>query len=280
MRTVEQLESSALEVLDRAYYKHGAYKMAPLFSGGHDSLCACYLASQHRGFAGVVHHIDTGIGARYTREFVERVCSKFGWQLKVWKSLDTYEKLIRGFGFPGPGAHYLSYIMLKERCVVSITKGKNKVMLVNGARSQESTRRMGNVAAIQVGDVRTNKKTGETRRINLKRIWTAPCHDWSKAEQQHYMDECGLPINKLKLALGMSGECFCGAFASPGELDRIRQFAPDVAAEIDRLAAIAAQHGKPCRWGERPAGKIEVAETGPLCTSCDYRASAGGFVIP
>lgn len=261
MRTADELLASGLAVLERAYCM-GAYHMAPLFSGGHDSLCACHIASQHRSFLGIVHQIDTGIGSKYTREFSQRVCDKFGWQLKVWKSVATYEEQVRLHGFPGPGQHGTTYNRLKDRCIYKITKGKNWTMLVNGARAQESVRRMGRVQSVTIGDA---------NRRNLKRVWTAPCHDWSKAEQQHYMDEFGLPINRIKVLVGLSGECFCGAFAQPGELDLIRQHAPDVAEQIDRLASIAKSCGKPCVWGQRPAGTIDVAETGPLCSSCDQR---------
>ena len=114
MRDADELTASALAVLDRAYIS-GAYQMRVLFSGGHDSLCAAHLASQHRAFNGEVHHINTGIGAAYTREFVERVATKYGWKLIVWKSDETYEKFIRARGFPGPGRHGWVYNRLKDR---------------------------------------------------------------------------------------------------------------------------------------------------------------------
>jgi 3'-phosphoadenosine 5'-phosphosulfate sulfotransferase (PAPS reductase)/FAD synthetase len=272
MREVDDLIDSAMSVLDRAYIA-GAYTMAPLFSGGHDSLCAVHLASQHRAFRGVVHHIDTGTGAKYTREFVERVCAKFGWTLKVWKSSATFEEQVRRWGFPGPAAHGKTYNRLKDRCIYQITKGRGWRMLVNGARAQESVRRMGRVQPVTIGD----RASDGVR--NVKRVWTAPCHDWSKAEQQLYMDEFGLPVNKIKVAVGLSGECFCGAFAAPGERELIRQHCPDVSAEIDRLAEIAASCGKPCVWGQRPAGQTAIAETGPLCSSCDRRAAASGLLV-
>ena len=129
---------------------------------------------------------------------------------------------------------------------------------------------MGHVAPVKIGEMNSGKV------VNKKRVWTAPCHDWSKAEQQHYMDEMGLPINRLKVAIGMSGECFCGAFAQPGEIDLIRQHCPDVAQEIERLQEIAKECGKPCIWGVRPAKPEKIAQTGPMCSSCDQRLAASG----
>lgn len=278
MRDADQLTEAGLAVLDRAYCM-GAYRNAPLFSGGHDSLCATYLASQHRSFQGRVHHINTGIGSKYTRQFVERVCEKFGWTLVVHRSSETYEQIVSTKGFPGPGAHRYVYIKLKDRCVQKIVNGsrmfRNATMLVNGARAEESTRRMGHVAAVQAGE--WDKKNNKW--VKRNRVWTAPCHDWSKAEQMLFMDEHGLPINRVKVAVGLSGECFCGAFAAPGERETIREHVPDVSAEIDRLSGVAAACGKPCVWGERPPGKIAVLETGPMCSGCDRRAAANGIQI-
>jgi len=274
-RSPDALRDSALAVLTEAM-QHAKY-MAPLFSGGHDSLCACHLASQHPAFGDMVHHIDTGIGAKSTRQFVNEVCKEFGWELAVWKSSETYEKFVRERGFAGPGMHQWAYNRLKDRCVYKITARK-KVALITGCRQQESTRRMGHVEPIKIGE--TSKKTG--RVYNTCRIWTAPCFDWSTAEQVSYMNEHDLPRNPLKERLGMSGECFCGAFASPNEIEMIRRYAPDVAAEIDRLSLIAAECGKHDVWGTRPPREkkgIILAQTGPLCSGCDRRAAAAGLLF-
>lgn len=263
MRDADALLASGLEVIDRGLF-FGGLKIMPLLSGGHDSICACHVASQHNEFDGSVYHIDTGIGAKYTREFVERLCRLQGWTLRVFRSASTYENFVAKNGFPGPAHHVYAYAHLKERCIRQICKSRMPRVLVTGARSDESARRMGSVKPVQMGE---RDKNGKLH--NRKRIWVAPCHDWTKADQQHYMDEWGLPINKLKVALGMSGECFCGAFASPGELEAIRQHAPDVASEIDRLAVIAEQNKKHCVWGTRP-GRPKAA--GMLCAKCDRRA--------
>ena len=96
MRSPDELLESGLAVIDRAYVM-GGYRCAPLFSGGHDSLCACYVASQHRSFTGSVNHIRTGIGSEYTFGFVQRVCDGLGWKLNVHQSLakDSYEQAVR-----------------------------------------------------------------------------------------------------------------------------------------------------------------------------------------
>jgi 3'-phosphoadenosine 5'-phosphosulfate sulfotransferase (PAPS reductase)/FAD synthetase len=268
---------SAYAVIDSAF-DAGAEVMVPLFSGGHDSLSAVYIASKHPKFDGSVYHIDTGIGAAATRRFVEQIAVDYGWTLRVFKSPSTYEMFIREKGFPGPGMHRWAYIRLKERCIRQIlrTHGKQKVALITGCRSQESTRRMGHVEPLKIGE---STKRGI---VNKRRYWVAPCHDWSTEDQHRFMETEDLPLNPLKLSpIRMSGECFCGAFARPAEIELIRKYAPDVAAEIDRLTVIAAEQKVHCVWGTRPDRRkgTVVAKTGPLCNSCDARALSAGIIL-
>lgn len=289
VRDEEALLASGLAVIDAALAAvHPSYRphvqLAPLFSGGHDSYCACRVAAAHPRFDGAVYHIDTGIGSRATREFVEAVCRDEGWTLRAYRSNFTYRDVVRTYGFPGPGMHGLVYTRIKDRAVRQITRGLRRnypTVLVTGCRSQESVRRMGHVAPVKVGEALADGSVREKHRV-----WTAPCHDWSTAEQRAFMDAHALPRNPVKRSpLGMSGECFCGAFARPGELDMIRAIVPDVAEEIDRCADIARAAGKPCVWGTRPPGKakgvLTVEAAGPLCSTCDLKAAAAGLnVVP
>ena len=273
MRSVDELMESAADVIHKGICAAGTWNIEPLLSGGHDSIVATHLAAQHPRFSGVVNHINTGIGSKYTRQFVESLCDSQGWQLRVWKSQETYEKFVKLSGFPGPAGHFFVYRFLKERCVRQVMSGKARKVLVSGARSAESTRRMGFVSPVQIGEPAASGKV-----YNPRRIWTAPCHDWTKAEQQLYMDEWGLPVNRLKILVGMSGECFCGAFAAPGERELIKEHIPDVEQEIQRLTVIAKDCGKHCEWGTRPPkDKATAIESGPLCSSCDRRAAAKGI---
>lgn len=115
-RSAAELLQSGLAVIDRAF-ETGARAMLPLFSGGHDSICACVVASHHPRFTGEVNHIDTTIGAKQTRRFIEEVCVEREWQLRVWQSNYSYEKFVRHLGFPGPGVHQWIYNRLKDRAV-------------------------------------------------------------------------------------------------------------------------------------------------------------------
>lgn len=273
-RSTDELIASGLAVIDQALALSKRVrlfsKLLPLFSGGYDSLCACYVASQHKKFAGTVYHIDTGIGSKATRAYVELVCKELGWRLSVHKSKENYETLIRESGFPGPPMHRIAYIRLKERCVDQICRqGKEYKLLVTGARMDESVRRMGHLTPI---------------RDEGKRLWLSPCHDWTTNDQRRFMDEFGFPRNPVKDSiLGMSGECFCGAFARPSEREMLRQVCPDVDAEITRLEGVAKEcniEDRNATWGYRKGRKVvEVLGTGPLCQTCDRKAGAAGIVV-
>lgn len=278
MRTSDELLESGLQVLQKAFDAFNVWGIIPLFSGGHDSYCACYIASKHPRFMGQVFHIDTGIGSIKTRTFVEKVGETEGWKVRVYKSTnpkDTYARIVSDFGFPGPAFHSIVYRRLKERSLEKMCRVRGvKILpgyrwgLISGARQQESIRRMGHVKSIVIDP------------NNDRRVWVAPCFDWSGEEQRLFMNDMALLENPVKRSiLGMSGECFCGCFARPGELEWIREICPDVAEKIDCLAEIAKKAGKPCIWGDRPPGVIEVGETGPLCNNCDNKAAAAGIKI-
>jgi hypothetical protein len=79
----------------------------------------------------------------------------------------------------------------------------------------------------------------------------------------------------------MSGECLCGAFAKPGELDEIGDWFPDVAAHIRGLEAKVRAAGAPeerCRWGWGAYRDRKTAEqpskSGAMCSSCEERWTA------
>jgi hypothetical protein len=94
---------------------------------------------------------------------------------------------------------------------------------------------------------------------------------WTKLDMTTYrLMQGDVPVNPVSEMLHMSGECLCGAFAKPNELDEIRMWLPDVAAEIETLEqeVRAAGHKEPwCQWGHGQGKPTE--KTGNLCTSCD-----------
>ena len=258
---------SGVDLINTSVQRHTPSGVYGLLSGGHDSLTATHVASRHPLFKGVVH-VNTGIGVDETREFVRQVCHGHGWPLFEYRAKEDcgqdYEQLVREFGFPGPAHHYKMYNRLKERCLESFKRDHkqhrhDRLILVNGCRSAESTRRMGSVTPIDPQGVF---------------VWVAALHDWTADDCDEYMHEHQLPRNPVKDWLGMSGECLCGAFAKPCELQRIKAAYPHVAERIERLEREVRECGHDWGWEDRPP-RGATGESKPdksqqsLCWTCE-----------
>jgi len=272
------------QMLSRVLLEHSPAAWVPLLSGGHDSICACHIASLHpdapKPFP--VYLIDTGISSEYTHQYVQERCDQFGWELNVVKSPrpeDTYEEFVRHNGMPGPGTHKWVYVRIKERSIqklsMDLKRGQRPVMFISGARRQESQRRMGYATAVRRGDGLS--KEGNLN--NPSRLWVSPCIEWMPCDQRRHMKEYKIPRNRIKDILGLSGECFCGANAGEdnrhkeSERELIRAHCPDVDREITRLEEIAKELGKPCKWGHKPEKPQPMPDDGglfpmDLCIGC------------
>ena len=249
----------AAEIWNEAVKTYNPIAKYALFSGGHDSLAVTAWAMEMGADAAV--HVNTGIGIEQTRMFVRRTCKREGWPLKEYHAGKPYAELVKQYGFPGPGAHLYMYSWLKERGIRQlIRETKNhrmdKVMLITGVRSQESRRRMGNVAPIAKEDAK---------------IWVAPFIDMSKIDVNKYIKERGLPSNPVVDKLHMSGECLCGAYAHPGELAEIEYWYPETAAHIRQLEKMAQEYGHDGDWESRNKRKAPNVKTKSqmLCTDCN-----------
>ena len=259
-----------LAIIDRCVTKYNPSHTFALFSGGHDSLCATHLASQHPAFSGVVH-INTGIGIEETRQFVRDTCEEHGWALREYHPTDKYEDLCVKYGFPGPGGHRYMYIKLKERCLRLLLRDtrdpkdrRRKIAFICGTRRAESTRRKMGLA----GEMETDRPDPSPRAI-----WVSPIINWESEDKRIYMEENNLRANLVTDTLCMSGECLCGAFAKPNELEEIRRFYPDAAKEIDRIAALVKDAGQHHTWGTRPGKRVHPDQGDlPLCWSCEAKA--------
>ena len=253
----------ASRILNVAIKRHKPVAVFSLFSGGHDSLCAAHVASQHPNFTACVH-INTGIGIEQTRDYVRQTCKNFGWPLLEYRSADytqNYEELVLERGFPGPFHHRKMYNRLKERSLAALTrehktKRFDRILCVTGVRREESTRRMA---------------TSQTINREGARVWAAPLIDWTTTTKNEYMLTHNLPRNEVVDILHMSGECLCGAFAKPGELEEIGLWFPEEYRYIKDLEQRVKERGLPCEWGKRPPKATPVDQMQadlPLCVAC------------
>jgi hypothetical protein len=264
-----------------------------LFSGGGDSSILAHLMRER---ANAMAHVDTGVSIPACGEYVRAVAAEWRVPLHVTRPDDTYRDLVLGrvlyktgpkagtpmfAGFPGPAAHALMYQRLKERALERLRtelvgrRGRaGQLVFVGGMRWAESARRFRNASEVDPwGAV----------------VWCSPIVWWTDAHMAEYRDRylchelhehaphrlCRLgvlPRSVVTEHLHMSGDCLCGAFAKPGELDEIAFFWPEVADRLRALQREAVEAGvRRCQWGagsqlgDDPASD---AAPGPLCARC------------
>lgn len=259
----QQLVDRAAAMIDDAIQEHNPIKVYVLVSGGNDSTVAAHLATQFGPRVDGIVHINTGIGVEQTREYVRWFAQWLELPLIEKSGPRSYEDLVMEYGFPGPGAHRYMYSWLKERPLREVRReaqgGQNRrVMFITGVRLSESQRRMGHVEFVQ-------------RDGNV--VWVAPIRDFDQKDLWAYRQKHQLPNNEVVATLHMSGECLCGAFAKPKELDWISIWYPEVAERIRALEEKVHKAGlRSAHWGPLSSKKIREAP-GPLCSDCVYNGA-------
>ena len=259
----------AIDTIKAAIKENDPIKVYALVSGGNDSTVAAHLATRLGPRVDAAVHINTGIGVEQTREYVRSFASWLDLPLIEKYAPRTYEELVMEYGFPGPAAHRYMYIWLKERALREVRREAQggqgrRVMFITGVRSSESQRRMGHVEPVR-------------REGNI--VWVAPIRDFVHQDMWAYRDKFDLPRNEVVDILHMSGECLCGAFSKPNELEWLAIWYPDVASRIRRLEKQAHQAGlKSSHWGPQSSKEIREAP-GPLCSGCVYDPAAGDSAL-
>ncbi|WP_158215251.1 phosphoadenosine phosphosulfate reductase domain-containing protein [Candidimonas nitroreducens] len=260
------------EIVGRAIEQYQPIAIYVGFSGGNDSRAITHwMMNNVPGCQ--PFHANTGIGIEATRQYVRDTCQQYGWSLNEIRALEDcgqdYDDLCRRFGFPGPDGHRMMYQRLKERCVYQLVKRAKaghprnaKVLIATGIRHDESLIRMG-YAGREINKVRAQ-------------VWINPIYWWPKAQRDEYNAASGIPENPVAARLGMSGECGCGAYSHPGELERWRVVDPTFGQRIDRLQAEVLARGFTWSWEGRPPAGGHNPNQGnlfhPLCVGCEKSA--------
>lgn len=263
------------DVIREARELHKPVRSFCLFSGGHDSTVLAHRCREHYD---ELAFIDTGTALPGVREFVEEFAAEtIGKPLRILEAGDAYRVLVVGGewrgklwepqGFPGPAAHNVAYQRLKKYQVEALVRDakaefapgdrRARVMLLTGTRRGESARR-------------ARTQTAPYRRDGGQ-LWVNPPIDWPNERMRAYRLEHALPESDVAALMHRSGECNCGAFATPGERGELRSlFGRWFEENIAPLERRAEELGLPCaRWGDRP--REVAAPAGPMCSDCQLR---------
>lgn len=281
----------AQRVLDLAKQAAGFSQRWVLFSGGNDSIVLLHVIVNRLEWPidGVLH-VNTGTGVEdddgrfITSEFARKVVEGWGLRFEERHPPKSFEEVFIDEpvidGLPGPGMHNVAYSRLKERAIAAFVAEQkrsywDRLVFPTGVRKDESERRMG------YGSQLVNREGAQ--------VWCNPIYYATSAMMADYRRDNALPVNPVSEHLHMSGECLCGCFARPGELDEIAFFYPRTAERIRRWEQRAKASG--CSywlWGTKrddqsvlaaalADGRITEDDVWPamdLCSSCDTRRAA------
>jgi 3'-phosphoadenosine 5'-phosphosulfate sulfotransferase (PAPS reductase)/FAD synthetase len=265
---VRELVRESYDTLSAAIYRHilrddrQMVANVILFSGGNDSTVLGHLFREH---ATHTAHANTGVGIEETRVFVRNVSEEWGIPLlerRAPREVDHYRNLVltrqRGKqgqalgGFPGPAMHFKMFARLKERALEQVRRElvdnprRERVVFLAGRRRSESKRRA-NVPAME--------RRGST-------VWVSPLVNWTKLDLNTYrLMQGDVPVNEVSDLIHMSGECLCGAMASPGERMEVSHWYPGAFSDIAEMEAELVdrddipEHRKVWGWGADPIAK-------------------------
>lgn len=208
----DQLRQS-LEIYKEAMTTYKPWAVIAMVSGGDDSMLLKYVLDELGIYVDFIMHGVTGTGIIETTEFVREIVSNSGIRYLEANAGDAYERYVMRKGFFGKGndAHAKSYHVLKAqpfRTAVShnIRMGKvgRYVLFLNGVRVDESENR-----ADKLGDKIFNSDPAA-----LKNIWVNMLHWWTTKQRDAYLIGNSLKRSPVAIALGRSGECWCGTTQS------------------------------------------------------------------
>ena len=244
-----------VEIVNLAIKEHKPTKTYILSSGGNDSMVLLDYCAERIPYDSVIH-INTGTGVTengvaLTSHFIRDYCEGKGYPFIELHPPKSYEEVFIDQpiidGLPGPGMHHIAYTRLKERPLLAFIQQqkqahKDRIMLLTGIRFDESRIRMGYKGSVV-------DRRGAA-------VWVNPIYFWTNEKMKQYRAERGLPQNPVSEHIHISGECLCGSFAKPGELDEIRFFFPETAARIEEWERRATEKGLThCTWGNRRADR-------------------------
>ncbi len=262
------VENSAA-ILRAAMDEFKPTRIISMVSGGKDSAASDHVARELGVTIDFVMHGNTRCGIPETTDFVRAHYGALGDYVEA-DAGTAYEDYVlrKGFFGRGVGAHGFSYRVLKAtpfRKAVSkeIRQGKRdvRVLLLNGARKDESENRKANLEPFR----RDPASPGN--------IWVNLIHHWDQGTRDAYLDNRQVAINPVAIQLCRSGECMCGTMQTEQERIEAAVLYPSWGAWINELDAEARRlHG--FGWGEafpRPVDPRQSDLFQPMCVGCNRR---------
>lgn len=263
---MDYLESSK-EIIDKAILDYKPYALGLMLSGGDDSMTALHVCNQLGIKLDFIMHGVTGTGIQQTHDFVLSVVTREKAKYIEANAGTAYQDYVMRKGFFGVGedAHTMSYHILKWTAFrrevsknIRHKKRNRNILFINGARRQESERRM--------------KTMSNPIRLVGPNIWVNIINEWPN-KCSEYLDENSVKRNPVSKLICRSGECNCGTMLSPGDRIEIGIHYPEWRKWIDALEYKVKQkfpwgwaESVPKGWQMEKKGQMNMFQ--PMCQSC------------
>jgi len=270
---MDALLEQSQAIVQQAIEQLQPYATVMMISGGNDSLTAYHVARRLGIHIDAICHVVTGTGIQETADWVRQFGEAAPEKYLEANAGNAYEDYVLRKGFFGRGhtAHTYAYHLLKAdgyRAELSrhIRQGKRgrRIMLLNGARQDESDNRMF-----------TMREPIQQEKKGSPNWWVNIINHWSANDCQRFLGEIGAETNIVAKCIHRSGECMCGTMQSQAEREEAAYWYPDWGAWLDDLERRVMERF-PWRWGEdvpkwvgqESAGQLRLFDFQPMCSSC------------
>lgn len=199
-----------------------SFKPIVLFSGGKDSLCTLSYIKKVNGRRNglMALHADTTAGLPRVSRFVKRVCKNLEVNLVTVKPQEDFFSLAKKWGIPSPRSRWCCQT-LKIRPMRDYLKTLGEPFIViDGIRAAESHVRA--------------KYLPLWYHPTFNCLSLSPIIEWTDEDVITYIKKEKLPVSPA-YKLGISAECFCGAYANRDDFELLLDIEPDM---FDKLAEV------------------------------------------
>ena len=201
-----------------------------LFSGGRDSVCALEYARRIAKTIGkdlTAIHADTTAGFPEVEEYVKRLCDRLDVRLVTVRPPRDYFELAKKWGIPGVRSRWCCSTLKISPIKKYLKTIDGPKVVFDGIRAAESPLRA--------------KYVPVWFHPTFRCVSVSPIFAWSDEKIDKYFIANDLPENPT-IALGTSGECWCGAYKCRRDFEGLLEVHPDI---FNKLVDVEeAQKGK------------------------------------
>jgi 3'-phosphoadenosine 5'-phosphosulfate sulfotransferase (PAPS reductase)/FAD synthetase len=262
------------EIFTQAEMDFKPYSVCLAISGGDDSLTAMEVCKALNIKLDFIIHINTRTGIKETANYVRNCATCSSCKYLEGDAGNKYENYVLRKGFFGRGrrAHTFAYHLLKQDQIRSVIskhirqrKRNRPVLLLNGARKQESENRKHNLVEVYNHD-----------KSQMNNIWINIIHEWSKIECMNFLEDQRVRRNPVSEILHRSGECMCGTMQSKEARQEASFWFPEWGEWIDTLEKRVLEKGFYWKWGDnipksfsqKKKGQLDMFDYLPMCQDC------------